>query len=1063
MCTTVAMLAATLATGSWGTSEFSLAADGEEVRIKAKSSANALEFYLVPDGGEFEYYVFRVDAKGGRSARFFSEFGAIEPEPYGPIWKSDVRPGDGGAWSASLRIPITAFDMTRAGVWKETWKVNAVAFANGVATAWAGGTKPEGNELRTFLKTFRAVGGFPKRPAADDVHVKSATAVVTGLKGGKPCGRIKLHVICPWAGAFSFSTSWSGEAKGRVPFGGGELVTDAVFPGAGRQMTQIRLVRPDGKVFAREYPLYVDFEPIRVKLTKPQYRNNFYPGQDASAVEGTVTSFGGEPVELTLDGPGFGHRCITLEKSGAFRFDTSGFANGDAVLTVRSGKASAVKKIRKLAPLPQGRPMAWIENGNLVVNGRPTARRNIYADGFNGGAAFDERYRATDLHQTTNTHGIANLDLRNFDRRIYTTETKFDQRPSQRVYDWLDTQIARAEKSAGISYYITDEPECSGMSAIYLRHIYEYLAEKDPYHVVNCCSRAGETYIDIADWFETHPYINPHVGSGGRRVYRLGFSELGSYVDAFRPEAHPDKCIGGTPTCFAYTGNDYPTFDEYVLNYWCELVRGAKTMLPYAYHDLGDRPALFEGTRYMFESMESLEDVLLFGRRETLAKTAAYECARWTMPEGDRVFALLNFTQEPISADVPGLSGTYREFRGRRVFRNPRSFRLAPHESLVACERARDKGLRTLAEVRREIEEFERARTQRDNQLLGRHEDIDIVTSTGRRGAWWDDAVKVFDGTLDVVAWREGWNKDKFFEMAFPKFIPQFSAVSLYGRNIEGYGIKIRDGGEWKVLEPVSTEKSGDRLSYRFDRTYSTVKMRITFPRPKVELYEIELPGRAREIAATATNSQHAGLHWTISTPEFSTNMAWTVSLPLKPSFLVFRLGTVPLVKDNGYTNWTLVLNGYGMLLTSIRGVLPGLYTLRLPARRPGSADPTLMLYDHNLIFGMGDIICCDLPADCAELVETDGMYRVRVKLSSSCEDMTCSLFEDAGLGPHPFMLKGGMSSIDLRPVNDARTLWEGRGCAQETADKKRKPFPFAKVTTLGGTLSEPIFTWLAR
>ena len=405
--------------------------------------------------------------------------------------------------------------------------------------------------------------------------------------------------------------------------------------------------------------------------------------------------------------------------------------------------------------------------------------------------------------------------------------------------------------------------------------------------------------------------------------------------------------------------------------------------------------------------------------------------------------------------------------RGERKFElsagRPSTFGIRPLESLIACEKTRDRGCRTLAEVRSEIDRLERVRTQRDNQLLGRHEDIDIVTSTGRRGAWRDDAVKVFDGVRDVIAWCEGWNKDKFFEMAFPKFVPNFSMISLYGRNIDGYCVKIREGGKWKTLKPVSTEKDGDRLTLCFDKAYSTVKMRIEFPRPKVELYEIELPGKAREVVALAMRPQHKGLHWTIPTPEFETNMIWSVSLPSKPSFLVFRLGEVPRVKDNGYTNWTLVLDGYAMLGTSIHGVHPGLYTLRLPAGRPEMTNTRLRLYDYNLRFGMGEVVCCDIPTDCAELVEEDGDYRVRVKLSSPCEDMTCSIFEDVGQGPHPFALKSGMNSIDLMPKDDSRMLWEGRAAASVSADKKRKPFPFVKVTALGGTLTDAIYTWVAR
>ena len=1055
----VGLLLAALATSSWdgGRSSFSLDADEKSVRLEATSAEREIEFRLSPDGGTFNSYTFAVNANGEKTARFFSEYGHIEPDPYGPDWTAKVSTGTDGKWSVKADIPITAFYLTRAAAWKTEWKVNATSRGAGGEKSWA--------------KAPVGVKGFPKLDGRDDLFVRSAVASVSGVRNGKPTGELKLSVLSGAPGAFTVETSCSEPQRRTIAYGEQTVSVPAAFAGAGRQSTRIRLVRADGRTYVRNFPVYVDYRPIRVKLTKPGYRDNFYPGQDAGVVEGRAVAVAGGPVTLTLDGPGFPTRTVRTSADGTFRFDTTGFQFGEATLEAKSGREKVRKKIRRLRPLPAGRHMSWIENGNLVVDGKPVVRRNIYAEGFMGGKKFDAKYRADDFHLTRNVGCIGNLDLAGFAKDLKYTEAKRDQKPSQRVYDELDKFLAKAETSEGCYYYICDEPECHGTSVVYLKHIYDYMAEKDPYHVLASCCRAGETYVEIADWFETHPYLNPHVAPDGSRSYGRAFNELGRYVDAFRPRERPDKCVGGTPTCFAYTGNDYPTFDEYVLNYWCEFVRGAKTMFPYAYHDLGDRPALYEGTRYMFESIAALEDVLLHGKLETLAKTDAYECGCWTMPEGDRMFALVNFTQKPQRVTVKGLKGRFREFRGERKFDVPSStstltLDLAPLETIVACEKARDRGLKPLAEVRREIEAAEFARTHRDNQLLGRQDDMDIKTSVGRRGAWRDDAVKVFDGMYDMVAWsdpRLTWGDERYFEMSFLKFVPRFREVVVYGRDIDGYTVKIRDGGAWKLLRPVATEKTGDRIVQRFGAEHSTVKMRIDFPKRGLEVYEIELPGKAREIGRSQAATKPKGVKWTLPTPPHcATNAVWTVRQPAERTFLVVKVPETKLVKDNGYTTWMLILQGTGALCHTVLSAMPGLYTLRVPAaEREG--ERRLQLYNYNLDFNLGDIVCCAEPADCAELTERDGFYHVRVKLSAPCEDVTCAFFEERGRGPVMYKLRGGLNALDLKPADASRTIWVGKAEVPSQPDPNKRPFPFIRVNALGGALRDPIYTWLEK
>jgi len=761
------------------------------------------------------------------------------------VWDRAIDSQDDG-WTCEVRFPLSAFYMTRNGIWSTKWRLNLARNYVGESGEGGGEISCWGDVETLFaeLKGFRELDGFPVRRIEEDIFIKTVTPDVRSVEGDRLKGAFKFAAYVAKGGDFTVTSDRFPPTKVTLTEGDNEFEVASDLPPNGKSQERFGLVRlTDGTTVARSYPVVVDYQPIRVKLTTPQYRGNFYPGQCADKVVGEVRTLGGAPVELTLEGPGFGARTQKLAKGGGtFAFDTTGFAYGDARLTVRCGQDVFEKKIRRLAPLPEGRHMSWIENGNLVVDGKPVFRRNVYATGFMGGRAFKQRFWADDLHLTKAITEIAEFDpgpLRN-------GEAQKDQMPSKKMFEKVDAGLKLGlGNSKGAYYYSVDEPEQHNLSPVYLKHIYDYVAEKDPYHVILSCSRSGK-YIDVADWFEVHPYINPHYNAEGERVYSEDFNRLGACVDSFRPEEHPDKCVGGTPTCFAYGSGDYPTFDEYELNYWCELVRGAKTMFPYAYHDIGDRTALYEGTRYLFESLEALEPVPLHGRRQTLAKTQTYECALWTMPDGERLFALLNFTGKPQTVKVPGLTGSFREFRGARTFELKAGDEIAlkPFESLVAGNRSRGAALKSRAQQVKDIAALEYARTHRGNQLLGKHWMLDVKTSTGKRGAWRNDAIKLFDGILDVIAWSDPKvrTENKFFEMGFKRFPVTFGKLSVWGTEMDGLSLKVLVGGIWKHLVPASVEKDGMRITFTFAGKQTPEGLRLEFPKDRdVEIYEIEL------------------------------------------------------------------------------------------------------------------------------------------------------------------------------------------------------------------------------
>ncbi len=803
----------------------------------AAFSGNCVELFLSPSGSNYEYYQFIVNLNGGTYTEYYSEGGNIRPDPYKPDWNYALYAGD-DYWSVEIELPLTAFYWTGTARWSDTWMLNIARSRPGDETSRLSTWSPLNFNFHEPAN-FNSLGGFPMRPVRDDVCIHSAIAELYEQTEDGYTGVLKVKTMNAVADEFTFSSDHADSVTVKLDVGGNEFEAPCRFDRLGRVSTKLSLTRTeDGKEFKRHYPVLIEFEPININLTLPEYRNNFYPGQDYSKIVGTVKT--AKPVTLKLEGPGIETTTITPAADGSFTFATPNFQEGEAWLTATIDGYETKKKIRRLAP--SDHLMTWVSGGNIVVNGKPTLRRNIYALYYRGGTAFDRRYNADDLHET----------------KIFTTgniyiepgflipgsenaggESLKDQYPSAEMLSKVDAVIEKNKNRDFASYYISDEPECRGLSPVYLKHLYQYVADKDPYHVILTASRSADANVEIADWFEAHPYLNPTFTEDGKRNYEKHPNTVGGFIDKIIKLNRPDKCIGFLPTCFAYKWHslalDYPTFDEYILHTWAAMMRGGKSLWPYAYHDLNDRPALYEGTRYIFSSFEALEDIVLFGKRTTLTKSPDAETVLYDNG-AEKMFVLVNFMQESQTVTLDGLTGTWHEFRGDRVFTG-NTFTLKPLETIVATNVVKGADLPTYAETAALVDQLEYERTHTGSLLLDRTADI-TITGTG---LFKMIDYKLFDGMGDNLA---GWVNavaDNFVELDLTKLKPAFRKVVLRGFEIEDAQIKFRVGDT--LVDPVVTETANEEYAKTFFLADAVTPdaLRFEFQGKKVELYEIEV------------------------------------------------------------------------------------------------------------------------------------------------------------------------------------------------------------------------------
>jgi len=776
-------------------------------------NTDRIEMFISPSGGTFDYYQFVVTFGGKTFCNYYSEGGQITPDPYAPEWSSKVFVGE-DYWSLEIEIPLTSLYMTANPSMSDTWLVGVIR-ARSEDRKDPRAVNTSCCELErgfTEFDRYLRVGGMPMRPDEDDIRMVSADLDIQELNERGYCGQMLVKTINPETASFTFSSSCGDPVEITLEAGANEFTVPCCFPELGRTSVSLELTRTsDGKEFKRHYPVTVTYEPIKLRFTLPEYRCNFYPGQDYSKVAGTVIA--AKPVTLKLEGPGIETQVISPAADGSFVFETPNFEVGEAWLTATIDGEEKKQRIRRLAPT--GHMMAWVSGGNIVIDGEPVLPRNMFAPGYLGSKILAQRYATENFHETRHVARQsgwmrATVFLRQLG--LSTGEAFQDVMPNEAVLREFDKQIEANKDRDFAYYYISDEPECSGFSPIYIKNVYEYIAERDPYHVIAMSTRAAGKYSECADWFEVHPYISPENLEDGRRIYQRPMNTMGNFIDEIMKLERSDKCVGFLPTTFSYKFTssyaDYPTFDEIICHTWAAMIRGGKSLHPYAYHDMNDRPAVIEGARYIFSSFEALEKPVLLGKRNVLLRTQDAESVLYDNGD-EKLFVLVNFTQNPQTVTVDGVSGTWYEFRHNRTFTG-NTFTLKPLEVLVGTNVVKDTGLPTYQEVAALVDELEYARTHGGSLLFARENDI-TVTSAGMSVSKY----KLLDGVRENLAIEVPRSGERFFELDLTKVKPSFNKVVVSGWNLKtNVALKVSVGGE--LVAPEIAEVKAEELSITF-------------------------------------------------------------------------------------------------------------------------------------------------------------------------------------------------------------------------------------------------------
>ena len=266
------------------------------------------------------------------------------------------------------------------------------------------------------------------------------------------------------------------------------------------------------------------------------------------------------------------------------------------------------------------------------------------------------------------------------------------------------------------------------------------------------------------------------------------------------------------------------------------MIHGGKSLWPYAGHDISDRPALWEGMRYIFSTFEALESYMLFAKRTTLYRTTEAEAVYYDNGD-EKMFVLVNFMQYPQTITLDGISGTWHEFRHNRTITG-NTFELQPFEVVVGTNVVKDAGIPTYEETVAFINEQEYARTHRGNLLFERSDEMTYEYSNATHFYRY----KLFDGIDDDLGTQFRNKGENFLEVNLTKVKPTFQKVRIAGYYMDNLQFKVRNGEELTVpaIREVQTEEFA--TTFILEQPICPDAMRFEFnSEDRTELYEIEV------------------------------------------------------------------------------------------------------------------------------------------------------------------------------------------------------------------------------
>ena len=398
-------------------------------------------------------------------------------------------------------------------------------------------------------------------------------------------------------------------------------------------------------------PVELIYQPLKIKMLKPSYRNNIYASMPDKNIELEILleeEFVGSDLTLEISGNDI-HKKIeirTAQRISKANFDASDWPEDTYTIKISGeGKAGKLNNQIRLRKLPYQKGEVWLDKDGIVhYDGKPrlpvgwyqqlppnslydtSVHRTHYRDLEEFKKAVAKQEKAGNIimyeaYQEFNLKNYNNWKWEVFrdpeDRRAALTEAQ-----KEKLRDFLP----EAAKISGIlGWYLADEPEGRDNNPAWYIELVEYMQELDPYHptfMLNYGIEGMRQFSKGCDILmpDCYPQYFEDGSTGKPRwstsQWMQALNDLGKpgwlmlQVSPW-PEFSTDKKLKGIP----------PNLDDLRSQFYQALLHNAKGITLYAYFD-GCR---FEvgrmGTDAVTREVRTLESLLI---TNTIAGAVSY-------------------------------------------------------------------------------------------------------------------------------------------------------------------------------------------------------------------------------------------------------------------------------------------------------------------------------------------------------------------------------------------------------------------------------------------------------
>ena len=840
---------------------------------------DSVEIMIDANRTEDRYFHFIVNANGALFDALRGQGGIVGDA----AWNSEAAAAaqkNGGEWTAEVRVPFYSLDLQPKG---DVWGFN---FARNVFKPDRMASIVPGGLFHNAGK-FIPVGGFEVEPVRFAWEVGNPQFTTGKLADGKMDFAVRTQVANPTAEEQEkiISLAMISKKDPRNPVVAEKIIKFKPRESKTVDFTELKTADSgDFRVFLsvrevknrvlhkrRQFAYKLEANPLAIRLIAPCYRNAIFASQNLKEVEVELKSLLSD-AEYQVGIRNSLGKVLCQKKSdrpGKFSFPVKDLPEGKMEIfaeAIRNGKplAAAVQPLRKLPPK---KGEVWRDaEGFWRRDGKRIWVIGEWGDGSTKGltASFTAQ---PGLLYFDPVHAWGYPEQRRAMRK------KQELTPEDEKILRLHTRKHKDNPNL-FAFFLVDEPDCVGFSPQQMKRICDVIRDEDPYHPI-----MYDTYGRGIEFYGTGEINGLHFYPPvAKNVKRNNFAKVANGLRAIKQfngsRTDVPSIFYFTPgysnaDCGSINSRIY-SFDETRTERLMAIIMGGRSSMFYVWTGV-HYPELYIGNTEYIKEIKALEPVLLTDNfRDPKLSAGNPEIEMMVKKVGAEywIFAV-SMTKEKQTAKfrIPGLgSRKLQVFReGRSVQASGDCFTDRPFDNFdvrIYTTDTRDFGLKTLAEVDKEIEAVHAKQKKPGNLAYQRYEreSVQVFASSSRfrtkrnpENALWHVTDGVTEGKPAERAHGKGgvliWfdrtpNKvPDWIELRFDHAITAGRAVVYPALDsLRDYEIQVWRNGQWETVGSVKNA-SGKSQTVTFPPV-STDRVRLFITKtngPNSALHELEI------------------------------------------------------------------------------------------------------------------------------------------------------------------------------------------------------------------------------